>query len=471
MADSNHPDNTPDLPGDDESGNDSGQNNPFADAFSQMFSSGGIDPEQLSAAGIPTDPATLQQVFAQVQQWMSNADPSSPINWKLAQDTARAKAAGDDPSVSAVDVRAVDEAFRLAQLWLDEATSIPTAVARAGALSRAEWVEQTMPTWKSLAGPVASSVSRAMSESMLEQAPEEMRGMLAGAGQMMQSVGGSIYGTQLGQAVGTLAGSVLTSTEIGLPLLGDGHAALLPHNIAAFAGDIQVSEDDARIYLAVREDAHIRLFEHAPWLRSHVLTLVEEYARGVQVDTSRLEDLASKIDMNDPSSITDQLSSGMFEMSTSETQKNALKRLETTLALIEGWVDEVTHAATSALASRDSLRESMRRRRAAGGPAENTFATLVGLELRPRRLRDAAALWATIARERGAEARDAVWSHPDLLPDASDLDDPLGYYERREKHQADSDAMDAALRELIDDEQGGNDKSDDDKPGNGEPGN
>ena len=59
----------------------------------------------------------------------------------------------------------------------------------------------------------------------------------------------------------------------------------------------------------------------------------------------------------------------------------------------------------------------MRRRRAAGGPAESAFATLVGLELRPRRLREAAAMWQAVTDAVGAEARDALWAHPDLVPD------------------------------------------------------
>ena len=93
------------------------------------------------------------------------------------------------------------------------------------------------------------------------------------------------------------------------------------------------------------------------------------------------------------------------------------RRLETALALVEGWVDEVTAtAALPHLPHAVALREMIRRRRAAGGPAEQTFATLVGLELRPRRSRDAAALWAQIARDGGTTARDAVWDHPDLLP-------------------------------------------------------
>ena len=102
----------------------------------------------------------------------------------------------------------------------------------------------------------------------------------------------------------------------------------------------------------------------------------------------------------------------------------------TLLALVEGWVDDVvTQAAAGRLPAADALRETMRRRRAAGGPAEKTFATLVGMELRPRLAREAATLFAVVRAGRGADARDALWMHPDLLPSPDDLADPLGFIE------------------------------------------
>jgi len=73
------------------------------------------------------------------------------------------------------------------------------------------------------------------------------------------------------------------------------------------------------------------------------------------------------------------------------------------------------------------LAEAMRRRRAAGGPAERTFAALVGMELRPRAMREAHTVFAAIRSSRGIDARDALWSHPDLLPGPEDLEDPLGF--------------------------------------------
>jgi hypothetical protein len=91
-------------------------------------------------------------------------------------------------------------------------------------------------------------------------------------------------------------------------------------------------------------------------------------------------------------------------------------------------VDAVVHAAAAPhLPHAAALRETLRRRRATGGPAEQTFATLVGLELRPRRLRDASRLWASLGDARGTDGRDALWEHPDMLPTAKDLDDPDGF--------------------------------------------
>ena len=65
-----------------------------------------------------------------------------------------------------------------------------------------------------------------------------------------------------------------------------------------------------------------------------------------------------------------------------------------------------------------------------GGPAESAFATLVGLELRPRRLREAAAMWRAVTDAVGAEKRDALWSQPDLIPTSDDIDFPAALIAR-----------------------------------------
>ena len=138
------------------------------------------------------------------------------------------------------------------------------------------------------------------------------------------------------------------------------------------------------------------------------------------------------LDPSDPESIQALLGSGVLEPEETPEQQMALRRLETLLALVEGWVDSVVSAAAGErLPGHSALAETMRRRRASGGPAEQTFATLVGLQLRPRRLRDASTVWGAMAQQHGTTERDRLWSHPDLLPTSDDLDEPLDFVARQ----------------------------------------
>ncbi len=435
------------------------------------FGPGGIDPAELMAK-LQGDPAAMAQMMGQVQKMMASAG-DGPVNMTLAHDLARQSAvAGGDPSPGEKADRDVAEALRLADLWLAPVTDFPAPAARTRAWSRSQWVEATMPTWQRLVEPVASSVADAVASAMAEQAPEEMKGMLAGVAPMMRSLGGSVFGMQLGQAIGGLAREVVSTSDVGLPLTDGSVLALVVANVEEFAQASSVPVDEVRLFLALRENAHARLFAHVPWLGSHLVGAVEQYARGIVIDTARIEEAVSRVDPSDPAALQDALRSGMFEPERTPTQVAALARLETSLALVEGWVDEVTAAAASALPHAEALRESVRRRRATGGPAEAALTSLVGLQLRPRRLRDAARLFSVLESEGGGAARDDVWTHPDLLPTPEDLDAPEGYSQRRSAAAEASAAVDAELAAMLDgslpgaDGQGsdGPDGSEDDGP-------
>ena len=226
---------------------------------------------------------------------------------------------------------------------------------------------------------------------------------------------------------------VLSATDIGLPLGPTGVAALVPENVSAFGAGLEVPADEVRIFLALREAAHHRLFGHAPWLAARLFDAVRDCAESVTIDMSQLEQLSQGIDPTDVEGLQRAVSEGLFNPEPSPAQQAALLRLETLLALVEGWVDTVTLAsATPSLPSISALNETMRRRRATGAPSEQALATLVGLQMRPRRLRDAAAVWALLSDRRGTDGRDSIWGHPDLLPTADDLDDPFAFVERDE---------------------------------------
>jgi putative hydrolase len=377
-----------------------------------------------------------------------------PVNWDLAKNLARhAIAAHGDPSVLENERAAVTDALRLADLWLDDVTTFPSGIRKIQAWSKSEWLEATFPVWSQLCEPIAVKGVDAMG-TMLDPSqlggalggpeggpdipglPPEMREAMSGAGGlggalgglagMFRQLGGAMIGGQTGAAIGELAGEMVSSTDIGVPLGPQGTAALIPSGVADFGAGLSVDLSEVRLFLALREAAHQRLFGHVPWLRQHLLGAIEAYASGITVDMSKLREAMPDIDVSDPAALRDALQGeAMFRPEDTPAQKLALARLETALALVEGWVATVVAAAAGdRLTHSAALAEAIRRRRASGGPAERTFATLVGLEMRPRLLREAADLWAGLGAARGVDGRDALWGHPDLLPTAEDLADP-----------------------------------------------
>ena len=404
---------------------------PAGDPFGLGALFGGI-----AGGGSPEDLLGKMPLFAELQKMMTWS--GGPVNWDLARQGAISQLAAGHQPTSQAEQTAVAEALRLADLWLDQATELPSGIERTAAWSRVDWVEKTLPAWNQLIDPLAEKVVAAMTSALPQEAAMSL-GPIAG---IMGRMGGVMFGAQVGQALGKLADEVVTSTDVGLPLAPAGTGVLVPQNVADFAAGLDRPADEVRLFLALREAASQRLFAHVPWLRQQLQDAVHAYARGITIDREAIErgigeamsggGLEGGFDPSDPESIQQLLGSGLLEPEETPEQQMALRRLETLLALVEGWVDTVVAAAAAdRLPGHAALAETMRRRRASGGPAEQMFATLVGLQLRPRRLRDAATVWAAMGQRFGSADRDRLWSHPDLLPTSDDLDEPMDFVARQ----------------------------------------
>ncbi|MBY0443418.1 MAG: zinc-dependent metalloprotease [Mycobacteriaceae bacterium] len=398
------------------------------------------------------DITELGQIFTQLGQMFGNAGTvmasgttSGPINYDLARQVA-SSSIGFVAPIPAPTQSATADAIHLAETWLDGVTSLPAGTTKTVAWSPTDWVDNTVDVWKRLCDPLAQQISTVWVAAL----PEEAKTMAGPLMSMMTQMGSMAFGSQLGQALGKLSGEVLTSTEIGLPLGPQGLAALLPQAIESFAAGLEQPRSEIVTFLAAREAAHHRLFSHVPWLTSQLLGAVEAYARGMKIDMIGIEELARDFNpaaLADPTAVEQLLGQGVFEPRATPEQTVALERLETLLALIEGWVQTVVTAALGdRLPGSAALAETLRRRRATGGPAEQTFGTLVGLELRPRKLREAAMLWERLTAASGVDTRDAVWQHPDLLPSSSDLDEPAAFIDRI--IGGDTSGIDEAIAEI-----------------------
>jgi putative hydrolase len=433
--------------------NDNNQPNPEDfEAFMREFlekGAQGMDVEKLAAAaGLPSDPAQMAALMAQLRAAMGQmANSDGSVNWKLASDQARQIAASETEPNSPETQQEIRQALSIASLWLNGATSISELTTEPKFLTRELWVQDAMPLFQALSTPVAESMSAALSESLRDSAPEEIVGMIGNATSMMKSLGGALFAMQLGQSLGKLSSEVMTGGDIGLPIFADQRAAFVTQNIKAYVDALDVESDQVYIYLAVRELAHARLFKQSRWLREHVINQITQYASQIKIDTTRIEELTRDAESIDASALQEAFQNGAFIAERTDEQARALESIENTLALIEGWVDAVTDQATSLLPKSLAIAEAIRRRRSTGGPAEKTFGTLVGLELRPRRLREAAQLWREIGHRLGNEKRDALWQHPDMLPTAEEIANPELLFARLA--QGPDDGFDRALRDLL----------------------
>lgn len=435
-----------------ESGDDRDKDKPKKDPGS------GADP--FGFGGGQFDMGDLGQIFTKLGEMFSGTgnlmggQQSGPVNYDLARQLASSSIGFVKP-VPEQTSGAIADAVRLAETWLDGVTPLPAGTTRTVAWTPGEWVDNTLATWKRLCDPVAEQISNVWVQTL----PEEAKGMAGPLLAMMSQMGGMAFGSQLGQALGTLSKEVLTSTDIGIPLGPKGTAALMPEAVEALGEGLEQPRSELLTFLAAREAAHHRLFSGVPWLSSQLLNAIEAFAKGMRIDTSGIEELAANFNpaaLADPSQMEQLLSQGMFEPKATPEQVAALERLETLLALIDGWVQTVvTEALGDRIPGTTALSEMLRRRRATGGPAEQTFATLVGLELRPRKLREAAVLWERLTEAVGADARDAVWQHPDLLPSAEDLDEPAGFIDRIVG--GDTSGIDEALAEFEKEQRRGDD--------------
>lgn len=426
----------------------------FAKFLQELLSGdGNINAEELArVAGLPNDPAAIQALLSQLQNAIKQGESQTVagVNWTVATQQALTAARDGSKAVSEGARSALNDATHIANLWLDQATALSAMASEPKFISREVWVQDALPLFQELAGPIAQRVANALTENLQANLPSEMDNFAQGAGGIMRSAGGALFAMQLGSALGKLSHEVITGGDIGLPFYSESRAAFVSQNLSEFIRDNDLDESQANIYIAVREFAHARLFRHSRWLREAVIAQLTNYASGISIDGEAMSELATSISPENAEALRAALESGALLSERTEEQLAALGSIETLLALIEGWVEVVTENSTKLLPAAANLDEVLRRRRATSSPAQSTFATLVGLELKPKRSREAANFWRVLTERLGVEKRDAIWDHPDLLPESSDIDNVDAYLKRLAGGE---DSIDQALRDLLEGDQ------------------
>ena len=411
----------------------------------------GFTPGNSEDSNEPVDfAAMMEQMQRQIQEQFSKlgingagfTGSTEALPKNIVRETAKkfTTAQGSSP-VGANDVAEIEQAFSIAELWLDEATFFPRSPNSGNiALARTDWVDTTLAGWQTSVEPLAVGLSTAIGELLKQASFGEAEAAETPSGeqaQMQIPVGmiaallnsfiGSLIATQLGQAIGGLAGTVTGAHDVGLPLVDSAYPTLVPQNIKEWATDLDIPLDEVRIFQALREAAVARLFAHNPWLVSYIRTAITDYGKGINIDMDAIQEQAQRalesgngFDPTNPESFTIALNEGIFTPQESPAQRDALTKLETVLAIIDGWSEEVVAlAAGDRLPNIAALQETLRRRRATSAPTQQLFSSLLGLQVSPRLAREATVFWKQVRELKDVQSRDHIWSG--ILPTAEDL--------------------------------------------------
>ena len=309
----------------------------------------------------------LGEMLSRLGKAFSSGGDGSSLSPETVRELANVR---DDGATTSEIINQSLDALRVADLWLDSNVAFSAPQLPGQTWRRTQWIDGTVQTWCAVVDPLSNSLGNAVGSALSSEVEPAMAGIFAQMNEMMKKIGGIMFATQLGEALKGAANSVTGAGDVGIPLIEPVRAILIPENVLTYADGLNIPFTEVLHYLALRESAAARLFVHNTWLREAIIESVRTYSAGIHVDIAKVQGDFEQLS-GDPQAINDAIQNGLFAPEESDAQRSALKKLELMVALIEGWIDEISaQAAGAQLPNIQSLREMSRRRRATEGPLD-----------------------------------------------------------------------------------------------------
>ena len=340
------------------------------------------------------------------------------VDWTLARQIARfAAGSGPDPGLE-------PQLRRLAEELAPEVAGYTGLVAAdrvppAQSVTRAEWAQANLDLLARMLDPLASRVDQG----------------LAGAGPLAEPIraaGRVALAAEVGLVIGYMSQRVLGQYELSL-VQPEAPARLLfvGPNLAKAAEDMKVDRDAFLAWVALHELTHVFQFSGVPWLRAHLGSLVRLYLDTVEVRLARGA-AAGLPALLDPASLVERFrEGGLAALVQTRQQREIFDRIQSTMAVIEGYSEHVMDAVGARLVPNyDGLREAMDARRANRSAPELLLQRLLGFQAKLRQYELGKRFCDAVVAREGLEALNLVWGAPERMPTREELDDPLAWLVR-----------------------------------------
>ena len=259
-------------------------------------------------------------------------------------------------------------------------------------------------------------------------------------GQWATAIGPMFFGLQVGSVVGHLSQRALGQYPLAVPWAPSDELVLVTDNIASFAADWSLPEEEALLWVCARELASNSVLTR-PAIRSRLeellTALAEASAAATQDLTGRLGALGnpggldgSRMDLESLQGMLGDPEALLGELLTPESRRSS-DQLTSLAVVVDAYADHVaTVVGQKLVGSHAQLAEAWYRRRIERGKGEEAAGALFGLDLDQTQVDRGSSFVSGVLERAGDEGLARLWTSDRNLPTPPEVDAPGLWLER-----------------------------------------
>jgi coenzyme F420 biosynthesis associated uncharacterized protein len=222
---------------------------------------------------------------------------------------------------------------------------------------------------------------------------------------------GASRGVQVGVALSAVSTRILGQFD---PFAEQARLLLIAPNIYQVEHEMMVNPEDFHLWVCLQEETHRFQFGHAPWLRGHIISLIQAM-------------------LNEESGITwPKASKGtsILDVVLNPEQRTILDTISAVMSLMEGYADVMMdRVGTAVVPTLPIIRRAFEARRDRRGWAA-VIGKFLGNDLKLAQYRDGAAFCRGVIEQVSVSGLNAAFSSADSLPTMAEIHDPDAWVKR-----------------------------------------
>ncbi len=307
-------------------------------------------------------------------------------------------------------------------------TDFPRDLDTAKVVSRMDWVDANIASFKQLFEPI----ERLNREASLK------------ANAVSQAVMGTINQTVISAEVGLLLGYLARRVlgQYDLSLLGKepvstGKVYFVEPNINGTVQLLDVNGEEFRLWIALHETTHAFEFESHPWVRQHFNAILERYFSYVT------DDLANASQNGGLGGFLNRLrqdngrGGGWIERVMTPEQHDLFQELQALMSIVEGYSNHMMNAIGAKLMPNyEQIKDRVENRQKNRSFVDKLFVKLTGLDLKMEQYHLGEIFVDSVVEKKGIDFANLMWAEAKYLPTLQEVKEPSRWISRVETMKA-----------------------------------